>query len=107
MEAFLGEPSRPVRFFALDPKGNEQKTGGLYLVGYTRGYYGKTNDLPERMAAAAKEKGLVFNGPVYNLYLFDEFSTSDPEQYLLQVSASVKETRRPLHHPNITEEYGD
>jgi len=96
MEAFLGEPSRPVRFFSLDPKGHEQKAAGLYLVGYTRGYYGTTNDLPERMAAFAKEKGLVFNGPVYNLYLFDEFSTSDPAQYLLQVSASVRESRRSL-----------
>jgi DNA-binding transcriptional MerR regulator len=94
MAAFFDEPSRPVRFFSLDPNGLEKKETGLYLVGYTRGYYGQTNDLPERMAAFAKGNGLVFSGPVYNLYLFDEMCVNDPEHYLLQVSASVMETRR-------------
>jgi hypothetical protein len=94
MAAFLDEPSRPMRFFSLDPKGYERRTAGLYLNGYTRGYYGQTNDLPERMAVYAKKNGLVFTGAVYNTYLFDEISISDPQQYLLQVSASVSETRR-------------
>ena len=94
MAAFADEPSRPMRFFSLDSHGHEQKSAGLYLIGYTRGYYGQTNDLPERMAAYARKNGLVFSGPVYNLYLFDEISIADPEQYLLQVSASVMETRR-------------
>ena len=94
MEKFLGEPSRPMRFFSTDPKGHEQKAAGLYLVGYTRGYYGQTNDLPDRMTAFAKKSGLVFTGAVYNLYLFDEISIADPNQYLLQASASVMETRR-------------
>lgn len=67
---------------------------GLYLVGYTHGYYGQTNDLPGKMAAYAKKHGLVFNGAVYNIYLTDETSVIDPDQYLLQVSASVSETRR-------------
>ena len=94
MNVFLKEPSQPTRFFSLDPKGYEEKSGGLYLIGYTRGYYGQTNDLPKRMASYAKKNGLVFTGPVYNTYLFDEMSVVDPEQYLLQVCASVKETRR-------------
>ena len=94
MEAYLVEPSLPIRFFSLDPKGNERKAAGLYLIAYTRGYYAQTNDLPERMAAFAKKNGLVFNGPVYNIYLFDEMSVADPKQYLLQASASVRETRR-------------
>ena len=94
MATFLGEPSRPERFFSLDPKGYEHKPAGLYLIGYTRGYYGQTNDLPAHMAAFAKKHGLLFNGAVYNIYLTDEISVADPEQYLLQVSASVRETRR-------------
>jgi DNA-binding transcriptional MerR regulator/effector-binding domain-containing protein len=96
MDAFLDEPSLPMRFFSLDPKGNDRRGAGLYLNGYTRGYYGETNDLPERMAAFAHKNGLIFTGPVYNTYLFDELSTPDPEQYLLQVSAAVTETRRVL-----------
>jgi len=93
MATFLDEPSRPTRFFSLDPKGREQKSAGLYLVGYTRGYYGETNDLPKQMAAYAKKHDLVFDGPVYNIYLSDEISVVDPNQYLLQASESVRETR--------------
>jgi DNA-binding transcriptional MerR regulator len=103
MDAFLNEPSQPMRFFSLDPKGNESKPAGLYITGYTRGYYGQTNDLPEQMAAFSEKNGLVFTGPVYNIYLFDELSIADPDQYLLQATAPVKETRRtpsrrPLRH---------
>jgi DNA-binding transcriptional MerR regulator len=103
MAAFQKEPAQPTRFFSLDPKGQQKKEAGLYLIGYTRGYYGQTNDLPEKLTAVAKKNGLIFSGPIYNLYLFDEVSTIDPEQYLLQVSASVTETqrvssRRPRHH---------
>jgi hypothetical protein len=99
MERFLGAPSRPTRFFSHDPQGRETISEGLYLTGYTRGYYGQTNDLPLRMAAYAKRNGLTFSGPVYNTYLHDELSTTDPEHYLLQVSASVSEARRdPLSH---------
>jgi len=103
MEAFLMNPSQPTRFFSFDPKGLELKESGLYITGYTRGYYGQTNDLPKRMAAFAKENGLLFNGPVYNIFLFDEVSLIDPEQYLLQVSASVKEDRAvfPQKHQKL------
>jgi len=100
MAAFLDSPSQPMRFFSYDPKGNDQKSSGLYMNGYTRGYYGQTNDLPMRMEAFAKKNQLVFSGPVYNIYLFDEISISNPELYLLQVSAAVSETRRmPSRRP--------
>jgi hypothetical protein len=94
MDAFCGQPSLPARFFSLDPGGNEKRSAGLYLVGHTRGYYGQTNDLPERMRAYAAENGLRFSGPVYCSYLHDEISITDPEQYLAQIAAAVTETRR-------------
>jgi len=94
MSAFLNEPSYPTRFFSLDPEGHDVKCAGLYLVGYTRGYYGQTNDLSKRMEMFAKKNGLIFSGPIYNTYLADEISISDPTQYLLQASASVIEARR-------------
>jgi DNA-binding transcriptional MerR regulator len=101
MDVFLHEPGKPIRFFSLDPYGNEQKLAGLYLIGYTRGAYCQTNDLPERMTAFAKSNGLLFNGPVYKLYVHSEFCITDPKQYLIQISASVKETRRiPSRRPN-------
>jgi DNA-binding transcriptional MerR regulator len=99
MENFLDAPSRPVRFFSHDPNGDETIAGGLYLTGYTQGYYGRTNGLPGRMAEYADRNGLIFTGLVYNTYLLDELSMADPEQYLLQVSASVSEVRRdPVNH---------
>ena len=98
MAAFLGEPSQPTRFFSRDPKGRERKAAGLYLTGYTRGYYGRTNDLPERMEGYARKHGLAFNGPVYNIYLIDEISETNPENYLLQACASVTERVRDRHH---------
>jgi DNA-binding transcriptional MerR regulator len=94
MERFLSDPSRPVRFFSHDPAGKETIAGGLYLTGYTRGYYGQTNGLPLRMADYADRNGLTFAGPVYNTYLLDELSIKDPDQYLLQASASVSEIQR-------------
>ena len=96
MDEFMNEPSQPARFFSLDPKGNDRIAEGLYLVGYTRCYYCQTNDLPQKMDAYAKKNKLVFNGPVYINYPFDEISVTDPDRYLLQVSASVKDTRRIL-----------
>jgi hypothetical protein len=99
MERFLDAPSRPARFFSHDLQGKETISGGLYLTGYTRGYYSRTNDLPLRMAAYVERNGLTFDGPVYNTYLIDELSMADPEQYLLQASASVSEVRRdPMRH---------
>jgi DNA-binding transcriptional MerR regulator len=94
MPRYLSAPSAPNRFFSIDPFGNDEKPAGRYLAGYTRGFYGQTNDLPERMAAYADEHSLEFSGPVYNIYLHDEVSISDPEEYLLQVSVQVKKRRR-------------
>jgi len=100
MDAFLDEPALPMRFFSLDPKGHDKTEAGFYLTGYTRGYYGHVNDLPERMAAFAKKNGLVFAGPVYNTYLFDDISVVEPERYLLQASALVEKTRHiPFRRP--------
>jgi DNA-binding transcriptional MerR regulator len=99
MKSFLSNPSRPDRFFSHDPAGKESIAKGLYLTAYTRGYYGQTNDLPGRMAAYANRNGLTFVGSVYNTYLFDELSMTDPNQYLLQATASVSEARRdPMSH---------
>jgi len=94
MNDFLVCPSRPMRFFSVDPNGNDKKAAGIYMTGYTRGYYGNTNGLPLRMKEFAKENHLTFNGPVYNIYLFDEVSETDPERYLLQVSVPVMEQNR-------------
>jgi len=99
MAAFIKKPTHPARLFSLDPKGNERKEAGLYLIGHSRGNYEEKNDLPERMAAFAKKNDLLFDGPVYSVLLIDEISEINPENYLLRVFASIRETRHlPPNH---------
>jgi len=90
MSSWLATPSEPCRFFSIDPRGRNERAAGLYLVGCTRGYYGNTGDLPERMNNYAKKHGLAFAGPVYNIFLQDEVSNKDPNRYLMQASVLVQ-----------------
>ncbi len=102
MKLFIETPARPTRFYSLDPNGHEVIEKRLYLVGYTRGDYGQTNDLPRRMKAYADKNGLMFGGPVYNLYLFDELAIEDSGQYLLQVAAALTDMSViPNRRPNL------
>jgi glutamyl/glutaminyl-tRNA synthetase len=87
---FEKKPHQPTRFFSLDVNGKEVISSGKYMIGYTRGDYGQTNDLPERMREHAKKHNLTIFGPVYNIYLIDEISESDPNNYLLEVSVAVR-----------------
>lgn len=103
IDTFTAHPSQADRFFSLDPDGYERKERGMYLVGYTRGYYGALNDLPERMVEYAKQHKITFDGPVYNICLLDELCIPDTNQYLMQVSASIEShdyrlARHPREH---------
>jgi len=91
MDDFRSRPEKPMRFFSINPKGEDIREGGLYLVGYTRGYYEHINNLSAQMSEFAEDHGLLFSGPVFNTYLFNEVSINDRDNYLLQVSAAVKE----------------
>ena len=94
METFLEGPGRPDNFVSIDPIGTYNRKAGDYLVGYARGYYGELGDLPERMAAHAKENSLTLTGPVFTMYLHEEISTSDPSQYLAKCSVAIGKKRR-------------
>ena len=89
MESYLSEPGRPQRFYSLDPTGNHTRKKGQYICGYIRGYYGEFGVLPEKMAAFADKHSLTFNGPVYVIYLLDEVSVVNTDQYLSKVMAGV------------------
>jgi DNA-binding transcriptional MerR regulator len=89
MDAFLDEPKEPKHFFSVDPNGGEVRPAGNYLIGYTRGYYGNTGGLPQRLAKYAKEHNLEFIGPVYNIFVLDEISVQDPKEFLLEASVQV------------------
>jgi len=90
IDAFTDTPGQPTRFFTNTADGKDTKKEGNYLVGYSRGYYGHLGDLPKRLKNYAQEHDLTFAGPVYEVYLHDEISVMDPDQYLIQVSAPIK-----------------
>ena len=92
MENFKKAPLQPDNFFSIDPLGTHVRAAGDYLVGFARGYYGEVGDLPDRMCAYASENKLIFNGPLYLMYLFDETCTHDTSQYLSQACIAVKQT---------------
>ena len=90
IEAFANAPGQPTRYFSHVPAGSDTKDAGLYLVAYTRGYYGSLGDAAQRIQAYALEHGYTFTGPVYEMYLHDEITVDDYDKYLIQVSAPVK-----------------
>jgi len=93
LESLRKASFQPSRFFSIDPIGAHVWKKGEYLTGYARGDYGELGDLPERMAAYAKENHLSVSGPVYTVYLHDEVCTPDPSRYLAQSSVSVSRAK--------------
>ena len=93
MESFAKAPACPDHFVSIDPIGTFTRKAGDYLVGYARGYYGEVGDLPDRMAAYAAENSLHISGPVFVMYLHEEISTKEPDQYLAQCSVAVSKRR--------------
>jgi hypothetical protein len=89
MDAFCAASGKPEHFVSLDPTGLHERREGEYLIGFSRGHYGKMGDLPERMAMYARENSLRMEGAVYVLYLHDEICERDSEQYLAQACVAV------------------
>jgi len=89
MDTFLKDPSRPERFFSIDPLGNHLRKRGDYLIGFARGYYAELGDTPERMKRYIDENSIKVSGPVYIMYLFDETCTQDPSNYLAQIAVAA------------------
>lgn len=92
-ESFAAGPDRPDHFVSIDPTGNHIRKAGDYLVGFAKGYYGVVEDLPDRMRAVIREKELRISGPVYMIYLFEEISIDNSEEYLSQVIVSASRRR--------------
>ena len=90
LEYFLRAPSVPSRFFSIDPRGQENRTAGKYLVGYTHGYYGQLEGAAQRLDEFAAQQDLNVRGPVYVLYLLNEISEKDTSNYLAQICMALE-----------------
>ncbi|MDR3225369.1 MAG: MerR family DNA-binding transcriptional regulator [Clostridiales Family XIII bacterium] len=90
LSTYLENSSLPDRFFYIYPDGKETRPAGKYLVGYARGYYGVAGDIAVRMNDYSLKHKLKAVGPVYNVYLLDEISVADPNNYLMRASVRVE-----------------
>jgi len=90
LQDFQAAPGKPSHFFSYDPSGKDEIAAGNYLMGYSLGGYGETNDLEVRLSTYIRENGLKAIGPVYNIFLLDEISVVDQSEYLMQAFVRVE-----------------
>lgn len=87
--------TRPSRFYYRPACGSSYPTNalkpcGLYAVGHKHTEYAMSSMLYARLLSYIEESGLKICGDAYEEYLLDEISTTDPGQYLLQISIQVR-----------------
>ena len=80
----------PDKFYFKMPDAPDRKPAGLYVTGYTRGYYGQSDALYKRLMAYIEKNKLEICGPAYEMYPLNEISIPDPFDYLMRISISVK-----------------
>jgi len=80
----------PDKFYFKMPDAPDRKPAGLYVTGYTRGYYGQSRELYKRLMAYIENNGLEICGPAFETYPLNEISITDPYAYLMRISISVK-----------------
>ncbi len=86
-----GDLKWPDRYYFYNPSGEDERPAGLYAVGYTRGGYGQSNGLYQRMADYIKAQGFTICGDSYEEYPLNELSVKDDTNYLIRVLTTVCE----------------
>jgi hypothetical protein len=81
--------SLPDRFYLSNPQASDTRRAGWYVTGCTRGGYGGSTRLFERLLAFIEEEALEIAGRSYVDYLLNEITVSDPDAYLIQVAIEV------------------
>ncbi len=66
------------------------KEKGLYVVGYSKGYYDKTYSTYVKIFSFLKKNNLYICGCSYEQILIDEFVTSNTDDYIIKISIPVK-----------------
>ncbi|MCL2332836.1 MAG: MerR family DNA-binding transcriptional regulator [Actinomycetia bacterium] len=89
-EGFKSAPGEPSHFFSVDPQGKDKIPAGKYVTGFNVGPYGETGNLVDRMTRFLKKNELTTIGPVYNIFLLDEISVIDPEEYLMEAFVRIR-----------------
>jgi len=86
-----GDWTWPDRYYFFNPEGFDRRPAALYAVGYTRGGYGQTSSLYERLLDFIDKNDFEISGPAYEEYPLNEICVSDNESYLIRVMITVQE----------------
>ena len=81
----------PDRYYLYDPEGHDRKPAALYATGYTRGAYGKSDELYLRMLEYIEKNGFEVSGDAYEEYPLNEVCIVDDANYLVRVMITVRE----------------
>jgi DNA-binding transcriptional MerR regulator len=84
-----GDWNGPDRFYFNNPHAPDTKPAGLYVTGYTRGGYGKSDKLYRKLSSYIIEQGFEIRGPAYESYILNEISIQDPNNYLMRIAIRV------------------
>jgi len=85
-----GDFSHPDRFYFYNPEGYDKKPAGLYVIGYSRGGYGNTGDLYNRLLKFIDENKYEINGNIYEEYPLNEACVAEQDNYLIRIMISVR-----------------
>jgi DNA-binding transcriptional MerR regulator len=81
----------PDRYYFYNPEGHDKRPAAMYTVGYTRGFYGQTEELYIRLLDFIEKNNLEINGDSFEEYPLNEVSVSDYVDYLIRVMIPVRE----------------
>lgn len=70
------------------------KPKGLYVIGYSKGYYDDTWKTYERMFEFLNKNNLIILGNSYEQVLIDEFVTKNTDDYVIKISIPVKKINK-------------
>ncbi|MCL1796260.1 MAG: MerR family transcriptional regulator [Clostridia bacterium] len=83
----------PSRFYFYNPEGYDIKPAALYAIGYTRGDYGESADLYERMLEYIDANGFEICGPAFEEYPLNEMCIAEEKNYLMRIMIVVRERK--------------
>jgi len=86
-----GEWVWPDRYYFYNPEGRDKRPAALYAIGYTRGGYGRSNELYNRMIDFINKNGFEICGDAYEEYPLNEVCVSNDANFLMRVMITVRE----------------
>lgn len=80
----------PDRYYFYNPEGRDRRPAGLYAVGYTRGGYGQSGDIYDRLTEYIDANGYVICGDAYEEYPLNEICIVNDNNYLMRSLIAVE-----------------